>query len=759
MVRLQLLSAFLSLFLSASSASSVANFTTINYQSEPKTRGTIGLLLSCTVTLVLCVWTALHLNIEPLEFSRSKHAGASRLVGKVIWGLTALVAPELVLSIALHQFLFAWQYRKVLNTSWVSRDKTNGRGGEVDYFGGAAEAEEMGSKPEVGLKMAFYAIMGGFAVESTKSFAVTLDMDMLENDATVEKIRYYPIAKIDDKDKADYLAKVLACVQACWIVLQCLGRKLNGLPITLLELNTVLHVVNAVVMYGLWWEKPVDVGQPSIIGQSEEEWENESVEMATYLPVDILLISQQRVKERIVPLLRSADGHSRLLAAQIDGCNLSDDILDKLEGLSAPVKHFKIVAGVVAILAHLLVTNIHRFFGSRGAPEILEEMFGKAFGEAFGEAFCEALGEGSVDVPGHSYGEFVALGASVAEETFRKTFPKTFRAGISRPYLLPVIHARKLRNGFREAVRAAATFVLEAANSDAGSSVPLYASEAACSGEIINYILPVSPSGVTTSQGDARKYFEDVASNADLFPTVYEAIKKENRATMTTDGGSSRYGTQQRIYEKVFLHVRQRALNIANDESKRDEVRAAAFKAAFHLDPRVVRRPADVESPSLGILEQLVPTLSDGGRHIRNQFVQAPGIFGEGAELEWFDRRWCNTHRAVLLAFATCSGAFYGGMHSFGRNDHFPSESEKRLFEFSICIGAAGVVPLTALAVILWTRPPWLVSRLCWTLFVLSGLAFLTARTFLIVESFISVRDLPVGAYETVQWAEAIPHI
>ena len=137
-------------------------------------------------------------------------------------------------------------------------------------------------KAEIGLKKAFYAIMGGFAVESAKSFAVTLDMDMLENDATVKKIRYYPIAKIDDKSKADYLAKVLICVQACWVVLQCLGRRLNNLPITLLELNTALHVVNAVVMYGFWWEKPVDVSQPSIIGRSEEAKKNESVETTTF---------------------------------------------------------------------------------------------------------------------------------------------------------------------------------------------------------------------------------------------------------------------------------------------------------------------------------------------------------------------------------------------------------------------------------------------------------------------------------------------
>ena len=833
MARLQLLAAFSLLLLSASSASPIANATTTNYQREPKTRGTIDLLLSCTLTLVLCVWTALHLNIEPLESSRSKHAGASRLAGKAIWGLAALVAPELVLSIALHQFLVAWQYRKALSASSVFGDITI-KGG-VDDASGEEGAEVVRDK-EVGLKKAFYAIMGGFAVEGTKSFAVTLDMDMLENDATVEKIRRYPIAQIDDKSKADYLAKVLACLQAGWIVLECLGRKLTGLPITLLELNTVLHVVNAVVMYGVWWKKPVDVGQPSIIGQSEEEWKNESMETTSFLPVDILLSSQRRVKERIVPLLRSEDNQSRLLAAQIDRCDLSDDILRKLKGWLTLLDLFKAVAGVASITAGLLAANID-FFASQPTGAF-GQGFGEALGEAFGEAYGDALGEAFGEAFGMELGgEFAgAVGSglhrdptSVEHEAFRRTFPGAFRATILRAFrgappkapletsskafyrIFPKAHSRTppkarrrtfsrafqgtfsrasrrmppkasrarisgasapagipvtiLRDMFRndaralredcrkdvrEAVRAAASSPL-----GTDSSLPR---EAACGQQIVGFILPPSPMDTPKSQDDLKKYFESVASYADLLLFVHDAIRKENTTGIIEDE-PLRPETRQKIHGEVFLHVRQRALDIANDSSKGDAVRAAALKAAFHLDPRVAGRPDDVESASLGILEQLGSTLSDGGRHIRNQFIRAPGIFGEGEELKLFDRRWCNTHRAVLLVFATCSGAFYGGMHAFKWDDHFPSEIERILWEVSTCVGAAGVVPLAILAVILWTKPSRWVSLVCWALFVVSGLVFLAARIFLIVESFICVRDLPVRAYETVQWAETIPHI
>lgn len=88
----------------------------ISYQPEPNMRGTVGVIVSCAVTLFLCIWTALHLNIEPLEFSYFKYPTISRIVGKAIWALTALIAPELVLCVALHQFLIARRHLRELRS-------------------------------------------------------------------------------------------------------------------------------------------------------------------------------------------------------------------------------------------------------------------------------------------------------------------------------------------------------------------------------------------------------------------------------------------------------------------------------------------------------------------------------------------------------------------------------------------------------------------------------------------------------------------
>ena len=49
-------------------------------------------------------------------------------------------------------------------------------------------------------------------------------------------------AEIEDKSKANDLAKATVIVQATWMIVQVVGRLAFRLPVTLLEVNTVAHV-------------------------------------------------------------------------------------------------------------------------------------------------------------------------------------------------------------------------------------------------------------------------------------------------------------------------------------------------------------------------------------------------------------------------------------------------------------------------------------------------------------------------------------
>ncbi|KAI1418052.1 hypothetical protein F5Y13DRAFT_184566 [Hypoxylon sp. FL1857] len=75
---------------------------------------------------------------------------------------------------------------------------------------------------------------------------------------------------IDEKSKSDWLVKLIACWQAIYFGLQCLGRWGTGLPLTALELSTVAFTTYALALYLLWWHKPVDVAMPVVFNVSQQ---------------------------------------------------------------------------------------------------------------------------------------------------------------------------------------------------------------------------------------------------------------------------------------------------------------------------------------------------------------------------------------------------------------------------------------------------------------------------------------------------------
>jgi hypothetical protein len=115
-----------------------------------------------------------------------------------------------------------------------------------------------------------YVLMGGFAVEVDDIHnlltRVTITVDGVLYLAKYGHFCRVKRSLIADKSKADILAKGLVCIQVLWVAGQAVERKLAGYPITLLEIHTLVHVVCALVMYGLWAQKPLNVQDPTIIG-------------------------------------------------------------------------------------------------------------------------------------------------------------------------------------------------------------------------------------------------------------------------------------------------------------------------------------------------------------------------------------------------------------------------------------------------------------------------------------------------------------
>lgn len=67
---------------------------------------------------------------------------------------------------------------------------------------------------------------------------------------------------IEDKGKASQIAKAIVTIQLLWMVVQCIGRLANHIPVTLLEAHVLFQVSYSVLVYICWWDKPLDVEQP-----------------------------------------------------------------------------------------------------------------------------------------------------------------------------------------------------------------------------------------------------------------------------------------------------------------------------------------------------------------------------------------------------------------------------------------------------------------------------------------------------------------
>lgn len=115
---------------------------------------------------------------------------------------------------------------------------------------------------------AFFIVMGGFAFDmshlSQDVHYIAVTPDGFLTFAREQFIRPQILNndEIADRSKADSLGKLLVCVQALWMVINCIAPKASGLPTTLVELNVVVHVVVTVIVYGLWWHKPLAVAHP-----------------------------------------------------------------------------------------------------------------------------------------------------------------------------------------------------------------------------------------------------------------------------------------------------------------------------------------------------------------------------------------------------------------------------------------------------------------------------------------------------------------
>lgn len=221
-----------------------------SWKAEPMGRGSWSILLNCLLTLVLCVWTTIHIDFVPNRTQRQL------LLLKVKYVVTAMLAPEVMMVVAGAEWINARRLRK----DWCEAMKEHNGieivpGSDEDTFGMAG---------------AFLVCMGSVhlcALNRLPNLPTIVNADgyrlLLKRDlsrmSTIDK------NAASNKTKTDALGKAIVCSQGIWMIVQCITRKASGLPVTLLELHIAIHVFCALIMYLLWWDKPQDIGEPFVL--------------------------------------------------------------------------------------------------------------------------------------------------------------------------------------------------------------------------------------------------------------------------------------------------------------------------------------------------------------------------------------------------------------------------------------------------------------------------------------------------------------
>lgn len=93
----------------------------------------------------------------------------------------------------------------------------------------------------------------------------------------------------------------------------------------------------------------------------------------------------------------------------------------------------------------------------------------------------------------------------------------------------------------------------------------------------------------------------------------------------------------------------------------------------------------------------------------------------------------------------------YGGIHLAAWGFEFPSPAESLLWKISCLI----IMGLLAMVVLMHWISSMELRHFAYIMLIL----YVAARIFIVVESFISLRHVPIGVYAAVPWVQNIPHI
>lgn len=244
-----------------------ANQTLVHgWKSTDCGRGTSDILWSCLSTILLCVWTVIHLPLpccsrfedgQPIPGEPSQSWRDWIIRNGIVPAVFSVIAPELLTFTAIRELINAWKDQKrITEMNWT-------------------------------LTHTFFLQMGGFCLETPSGKRLQFDAVELQSaiDAGKEighrspdwlsKLEEVKESHINDHAMSNPLTKSIACSQALWLVAQIISRVCQHQAVTLLEVSTLAYAACALTAYVAWWKKPQNVILPILIPCSDEDFPEE----------------------------------------------------------------------------------------------------------------------------------------------------------------------------------------------------------------------------------------------------------------------------------------------------------------------------------------------------------------------------------------------------------------------------------------------------------------------------------------------------
>ncbi|KAJ5385913.1 hypothetical protein N7509_008454 [Penicillium cosmopolitanum] len=235
---------------------------TEGWQFADNSRSSWDIFWTCVSTILACTWTALHLRVP----KRSEHNGDTMSKKLPTW-TCALLAPELMAMVAVMEHRQAMTIVTRCNTAFQTVASNEDSSRDLPLHTASSSSDEPSS-----LKR--WTAIQGFCIDMRGAILITEDewtypvlpsnvVPLIETG--VIKHSHLRERDIQDRAKADSLAKALTMLQTFWVTCNIIARAAYNLPITPLEISTVAYAVCAAITYGVWWHKPKDMVTPITI--------------------------------------------------------------------------------------------------------------------------------------------------------------------------------------------------------------------------------------------------------------------------------------------------------------------------------------------------------------------------------------------------------------------------------------------------------------------------------------------------------------